>query len=247
VLLTTFSEALAHALEKRLKTLVAGEPDVAARIIVKAIGRVGIDLYADRFGLPNVAATAAIRAWIIEAARNRTGIKFSMQFMQNEWFEIIDPWLVGSVEDYGKVSRLGRKTRLSANQRDALWPIFREVRGALKAQGAVTNAEMFARLAESIRTGGRPYDFAVVDEAQDLGVAKARFLAALGAIGRMRCSSLVTSASASSRPRSRGKRSALKFADVPRRFGSTTELLIKFVARPIDCCPARSLMSTATR
>jgi superfamily I DNA/RNA helicase len=97
VLLTTFSEALTHALEKRLKTLVAGEPDVAARIIVKAIGRVGIDLYADRFGLPNVAATAAIRAWIIEAARNRTGVKFSMQFMQNEWFEIIDPWLVGSV------------------------------------------------------------------------------------------------------------------------------------------------------
>ena len=180
VLLTTFSDALAHALEKKLKTLVAGEPDVAARIIVKAIGRVGVDLYADSFGLPNVATTAAVRALIAEAARKLTGVKVSMQFMQNEWFEIIDPWLVGSVEGYGKVSRLGRKTRLSANQRDALWPIFQEVRAALNAQGAVTNAEMFARLAESIRIGGRPYDFAVVDEAQDLGVAEARFLAALG-------------------------------------------------------------------
>ena len=37
---------------------------------------------------------------------------------------------------------------------------------------------MFARAAETA-SGARPYDFAVVDEAQDLGVAEASFLAAL--------------------------------------------------------------------
>lgn len=50
VLLTTFSDTLAQALEKRLRTLVAGEPDVATRFIVKAIGRVGTDLYAEKSG-----------------------------------------------------------------------------------------------------------------------------------------------------------------------------------------------------
>src|SRR5690606_27476100 len=39
----------------------------------------------------------------------------------------------------------------------------------------------FSRVAEAIRESERsPYDFAVVDEAQDVGVAELRFLAALG-------------------------------------------------------------------
>ncbi len=37
---------------------------------------------------------------------------------------------------------------------------------------------MFARAAETA-SGARPYDLAVVDEAQDLGVAEGSFLAAL--------------------------------------------------------------------
>ena len=41
---------------------------------------------------------------------------------------------------------------------------------------------MFDRISVARAAAGtRPYDFAVVDEAQDLGVAEARFLAALGA------------------------------------------------------------------
>jgi superfamily I DNA/RNA helicase len=180
VLLTTFSDALARALDMKLKTLVAGEPDVAARIVVKAIGRVGVELYAQAFGRPKVASPEVIRALIAQAVGKRAGIKFSLSFLNNEWFEIIDPWLVNSAEEYGKVSRLGRKTRLTASQREALWPIFREVREGLKAQGAVTSAEIFARVGETMGSGARPYDFAVVDEAQDLSVAEARFLAALG-------------------------------------------------------------------
>ncbi len=180
VLLTTFSDTLAQALERKLKTLTSGEPDVATRIDVKAIGRAGADLYAEAFGKPKIASADTVRALIAEAAGKRAGLKFSLPFLASEWFEIIDPWLVGSVEDYGKVSRLGRKTRLAAGQRDALWPIFQEVREALKAQGAVSSAEMFARIAGTMSGGARPYDFAVVDEAQDLGVAEARFLAALG-------------------------------------------------------------------
>src|SRR5207237_5976537 len=46
----------------------------------------------------------------------------------------------------------------------------------------ITESGMFTRLAEIIRTSGNsPFDFAVVDEAQDMGVAHLRFIAALGA------------------------------------------------------------------
>jgi superfamily I DNA/RNA helicase len=46
----------------------------------------------------------------------------------------------------------------------------------------VTWSDVFGRLADGFSQGGtRPFDFAVIDEAQDLGVAEARFFAAMAA------------------------------------------------------------------
>ena len=180
VLLTTFSDTLASALEGKLRTLVSGEPGVAARIVVKAIDRVGSDLYAEAFGTPKIVAADTVRALITEAAKSH-GVKFSIPFLVSEWTDVIEPWLVRSKEDYAKAPRLGRKTRLSAGQREALWPLFVAVRAAIAGRGETTVADMFDRVgAKIVATGTRPFDFAVVDEAQDLGVAEGRFLAALG-------------------------------------------------------------------
>jgi hypothetical protein len=46
----------------------------------------------------------------------------------------------------------------------------------------VTQARLFTALAAELANAkNRPYDFAVVDEAQDIGIAELRFFAALGA------------------------------------------------------------------
>lgn len=80
------------------------------------------------------------------------------------------------------MSRLGRKTRIGGKQREALWAIFERVRAGLLERRVVTWSDVFGRLTESISTnGGSPYAFAVIDEAQDLGVAEARFFAAMAA------------------------------------------------------------------
>jgi superfamily I DNA/RNA helicase len=51
----------------------------------------------------------------------------------------------------------------------------------LKARKMVTQAGLFTALAAELAKGKNlPYDFAVVDEAQDIGVAELRFFAALG-------------------------------------------------------------------
>ena len=43
-------------------------------------------------------------------------------------------------------------------------------------------ADLFSRLAAKVAASGRPpFDFAVIDEAQDIRVAQLRFLASLGA------------------------------------------------------------------
>jgi superfamily I DNA/RNA helicase len=89
----------------------------------------------------------------------------------------LDTW-----EAYRDVRRLGRKTRLPEPQRAVLWSVFDRVRAELQSLGYVTYAGLFSRLAAQF--GNRthmPFDFAVIDEAQDVSVAQLRFLAAFGA------------------------------------------------------------------
>ena len=99
-----------------------------------------------------------------------------------EWAQVVDAWHLESWEAYRDVARLGRKTRLPEAQRAVLWSIFERVRAELKARKMVTQAGLFTALAAELAKGKNlPYDFAVVDEAQDIGVAELRFFAAIGA------------------------------------------------------------------
>jgi len=77
--------------------------------------------------------------------------------------------------------RLGRKTRLPEPQRTVLWSIFEHVRTGLRDRKLITHAELFTALAAAISKSKNPtFDFAVVDEAQDISVAHLRFFSALG-------------------------------------------------------------------
>jgi superfamily I DNA/RNA helicase/mRNA-degrading endonuclease RelE of RelBE toxin-antitoxin system len=182
VLLTTFSKPLANALRSKLASLVGNEPQVSARIVVKAVSAVGYDLFSQRFGQPQIAPAPLIKSLIGKAATEVEGHKFTTQFLIGEWNDVVDAWQLRSWEDYRDVSRLGRKTRIGGKQRETLWAIFERVRSGLAERGVVTWSDIFGRLAESlILSSPRPYDFAVIDEAQDLGVAEARFFAALAA------------------------------------------------------------------
>ncbi len=182
VLLTTFSKPLANSLRVKLASLVGSEPSVAARIVVKAISAVGYDLYSERFGQPQIAAPALIRSLITKAASEVEGHRFSIHFLVGEWGDVVDAWQLRSWDEYRDVSRLGRKTRIGGKQREILWAIFERVRAGLAERRAVTWSDIFGRLTESLtQKGAGPYDYAVIDEAQDLGVAEARFFAAMAA------------------------------------------------------------------
>src|SRR5688572_8604710 len=109
------------------------------------------------------------------------GHKFTQHFLVTEWEEVVDAWQLEDWDAYRDVARLGRKTRLPEAQRKVLWAIFGQVRTALRARHEITYSELFTRLAAAIAKKDRgPFDYAVVDEAQDLTVAQLRFLAAIG-------------------------------------------------------------------
>ena len=70
---------------------------------------------------------------------------------------------------------------MQESQRTIIWAILDAVRIRLRSEGFITRAEMFTRLAAQVaKRKHPPFDFVVVDEAQDVSVAQLRFLAALG-------------------------------------------------------------------
>ncbi|MBI5847235.1 MAG: DEAD/DEAH box helicase [Nitrospirae bacterium] len=182
VLLATFSDTLASALRTKLKRLIGNEPRLGDRLEVHAMNAIGRRLYELNFGRPQVASREVISQLMQEAAATVEGQKFSMRFLRAEWEQVVDAWQLESWEAYRDVTRLGRKTRLPEQRRQMLWSIFEQVRAKLKSLNLVTYADMFSRLAIRIADSKNPpFDFTVVDEAQDINVPQLRFLAALGA------------------------------------------------------------------
>lgn len=179
VLLVTFSDTLANALRTKLRRLISNEPRLAECLEVHAMNAIGERLYEQQFGRPNVASRESIKQFISEAASDQ---KFSLNFLLTEWEELVDAWQLDNWEAYRDVKRLGRKTRLPEQQRAALWSVFDVVRARLKADGLLTHSSMFSTLASHLSERKRtPFDYVVVDEAQDVSVAQLRFLAAMGA------------------------------------------------------------------
>ena len=175
ILLTTFSDTLSNALRAKLRRLLHHEPRLGENIEVYSINAIGRRLYELQFGTPNIASDNLLRARLAEAAKEIGGHKFTQHFLWTEWSEVVDAWQLDTWEAYRDVRRLGRKTRLPEQQRAVLWSIFDRVRSRLQADGSITYAGMFRRLAEQLANGKRaPFDFAVVDEAQDVSVAQLR-------------------------------------------------------------------------
>ena len=181
VLLATFSDALATALRVRLTRLIGNEPKIAERLEVHAMSAIGRRLYAARAGRLDLACDADVRTLLDRAAAGVEGHRFSAHFLWTEWSTVVDAWQLETWEDYRDVPRLGRRTRLAERQREVLWSIFSRVRSALADDGRLTEPAMFTRLAAQMAGAAHPpFDFCVIDEAQDVGVAELRLLAALG-------------------------------------------------------------------
>ena len=182
ILLVTFSDALANALNIKLHRLIGNEQEIRERIIIHAIKELGADLHNEAFGPPKVATADQVHSLLTEAAAAKQEARFTPDFLFTEWRDVVDAWQIDSWDGYENVPRLGRKRRLGGKQREALWTIFSHVRKQLIAQGLVTWPMIYQRVAEHVGYEAdreARFDFAMVDESQDLGIAELKLLAAL--------------------------------------------------------------------
>jgi len=181
VLLATFSEPLARALQTMLRRLISHEPRLAEQIDVGALDAVAVRLHKSLIGAVALTTEQNLRAVLRAASAAVPAHRFSQSFLLSEWTHIVDAQQLRTWESYRDVTRLGRKTRLKERQRAQLWDIFARVWAALGERGSTTPAAMYAALARRLpEVHNAPYDFAVIDECQDLGPSQLGFLAALG-------------------------------------------------------------------
>lgn len=184
VLLTTFSDTLASALRTKLKRLLGNEPRLAERMDVYSINAIGLRLYKSHFVPASLVDRNTLIGFMKAAASTIPGHKFGIPFLMSEWDEIVDAWQLSSWEKYRDVARLGRKTRLPEAQRTILWSIFEHARLALSEKKLITPAQLFTKLALALSVSkNAPFDFMIVDEAQDISISHLKFFAALG-VGR---------------------------------------------------------------
>lgn len=186
VLLTTFSKPLADALQRKVDVLVAAEPGAGGRITVMPWEGLAEELHqlvhARR---PRIAALSQVQAALVQAAGGTE--VWSERFLTSEFRHVIDAWQVPDEVAYADTPRPGRRSRLGAKQRAALWPIFMATRARLTSQGLVTWAQVFTGLAAHYDAQAtKPFSHIVVDEAQDLGVPELRLLRALAPEGEDR-------------------------------------------------------------
>ncbi len=180
VLLTTFSVPLANSLETKLRLLLTNEPRLGERIEVYSMDAIGKRLYELNIGKSKIATSKQIQDLLRQSSADAGEHKFSLRFLTTEWEQVVDGWQLDSWEEYRDVSRLGRRTRLREEQRKLLWTIFEGVRNGLREQGLITTSGLFNLLAHHYAKGApSPFDFAIVDEAQDISIAQMRFLTSM--------------------------------------------------------------------
>lgn len=181
ILLTTFSDALANALRVKLSRFLGNESEVSNRLVVCSIQSVAYALYSDVFEEPNVVVPEQVRSLLRSAAAKVPEHRFTESFLFGEWRDVVDAWQLDSWEAYRDVQRLGRKTRIGGKQRELLWSIFQQVQDEIAQRNLLTWPGLFYRVADYLtKSNEQPFDFAVVDEAQDMGISELRLLAVMG-------------------------------------------------------------------
>ena len=186
ILLTTFSDPLARNLEEKLRILCGSSPRLRERVEVASLNSVALRLAKSARGMLPVADENALLEVLTDVLK---GCEYSElgseQFVIKEWREVVDAWQLDSWDAYRNFKRLGRKTRLAENKRERLWAIFERFAERLAAEGLQTFASLLNSLSKQHEDRIRgPYDYIVVDEAQDITPMQLRFAGSVASKGQ---------------------------------------------------------------
>lgn len=182
VLFTTFTRNLATDIQQNLNKICSQELMGCIEVnnldawVISFLKKQGYD-----YGLL-MDSREEKRLWEQAYAEKPPASDLEMGFFKEEWARVIQPHSVTSVEEYKKVSRIGRGTRLNRQQRVDIWPVFQRYRHLLvsnhlkESDDAYRDARALIEAQPELRP---PLCAVIVDEAQDMGTQAFQLLRAL--------------------------------------------------------------------
>ena len=179
ILLTTFSKALANAMNIKLQRLAGKNSSALDKIDVLHMEGVACELMQKKGNQPNIVSDSQLQYFFKDACEKLEISQFETGFLMAEWEHVVDSWQIKSWESYRDVKRLGRKTRIGGPQREKLWSLFDFVWKIITTKELTTWSSVFNDLSKIASTELK-YDNIIIDEAQDISVAELKFLANIG-------------------------------------------------------------------
>lgn len=100
-------------------------------------------------------------------------LNLTSSFYEAEWEQVVQAKGVSTVDEYKRVSRLGRGVRLNRGDRVKAWKVFEEYKLYLASRGIKEPEDAYRDAISLIQAAKTdlPYSSIIVDEAQDLGAA----------------------------------------------------------------------------
>jgi superfamily I DNA/RNA helicase len=183
MLLTTFTDNLAEALDRQL-TLLVPDDKVRGRVEILLVDRAAERVIRSRGKMPRIAdrddrAKAALLTRWAEAG-TAAGLALTARYLLDEWEQVILGQDIQTEHAYQACQRPGRGTPLSPEQRHQLWQATQRVTEELRSAGEATYFQIANQAARLLRQSGRTlYQHVIVDEGQDLHPSQWRLLRAV--------------------------------------------------------------------
>ena len=182
VLFTTFVKTLPVVLENLLTRMA---PEVAQQVEFTSIHKLALGILRDRGTSvridPKAADAAFAEAWAGRSAGGALGSsKMSSDYWRDEITYVIKGRGIRIFEQYADLARVGRRHRLTVDQRRSVWSLYERYDAALRRRKAIDFADVILMALSSVRT--KPitgYGAVIVDEAQDLSCAMVALLHSL--------------------------------------------------------------------
>ncbi len=109
--------------------------------------------------------------WQNALALAPSGTGLPMSFYREEWEKVIQVHAPATVQEYFRIPRTGRGTRIGRARKKEIWPVFEEYRRSLQDAKICEREDALCDAAKLLddQKETLPYRAVVVDEAQDMG------------------------------------------------------------------------------
>lgn len=177
IFFTTYTKNLAIDIHENLKKIC--DEETLSKIEVKNLDQ-WVYEFLTKHGYKNeiVYSNKTDTLWEHALTSKPTELDLPDGFFKEEWERVIQANAVNTLNDYIKVSRVGRGTRLSRKQRKQIWEVFEEYKLLLSSKNYKEPSDAMRDVRILLKNSEQDalYSHVIIDEAQDLNAEAFRLV-----------------------------------------------------------------------